>query len=189
VIASQPDEERPTTLGLALLGLLHAHPRSGYALRKVFEDTPIGRFSSSPGSIYPALKRLQAAGLLSRRAADGASATFHLSARGREVLLTWLRAPVDVTEYDREPDVTLLRFAFLDAVGNPALTGHYLRSFQHAVRQSLASLRSYLRSEPGLALTVHGRLAVQHGISTRQAALRWARRALDELADPGHTTP
>ena len=43
----------------ALLGLLHGEARSGYALRKVFQDTPMLHFSDSPGSIYPALKRLE----------------------------------------------------------------------------------------------------------------------------------
>ena len=47
-----------TALGYALIGLVQEDPRSGYALRKVFEDTPMGAFSSSPGSIYPALKKL-----------------------------------------------------------------------------------------------------------------------------------
>jgi DNA-binding PadR family transcriptional regulator len=48
-----------TTLGYALLGLIRAEPRTGYALRMVFETTPMGSYSSSPGSIYPALKSLE----------------------------------------------------------------------------------------------------------------------------------
>ena len=54
----------PTTLEYALLGLVHAEPRSGYDLCKVFETTPMGHYSSSPGAIYPALKRLEGAGLV-----------------------------------------------------------------------------------------------------------------------------
>src|ERR1019366_772892 len=46
-------------LGYALMGLLHQKARSGYELRKVFATTPIGTFSDSPGSIYPALARLE----------------------------------------------------------------------------------------------------------------------------------
>ena len=41
-----------TPLSYALLGLMQMEPRSGYALRKVFETTPLGGYSSSPGSIY-----------------------------------------------------------------------------------------------------------------------------------------
>jgi len=44
-------------LELALLGLVLREQRSGYALRKVFAETALGGNSSSPGAIYPALKR------------------------------------------------------------------------------------------------------------------------------------
>ena len=45
-------------LELAILGLLWQQPRSGYDLLKLFTETAMGGYSSSPGAIYPALKRL-----------------------------------------------------------------------------------------------------------------------------------
>ncbi len=51
-----------TPLRLAILGLVAMHPQSGYDLRKIFETTPMGNFSSSPGAIYPALKSLEKKG-------------------------------------------------------------------------------------------------------------------------------
>ena len=36
---------------------------SGYDLRKVFEETALGNYSSSPGAIYPALSRLEQQGI------------------------------------------------------------------------------------------------------------------------------
>jgi len=47
-----------TVLGYALLGLLQQKAQSGYELRKVFAETAMGNYSSSPGAIYPALERL-----------------------------------------------------------------------------------------------------------------------------------
>ena len=52
-------------LGHALLGLLHGSSLSGYDVRKIFTETPMGSFSNSPGAIYPALERLEKAGLRS----------------------------------------------------------------------------------------------------------------------------
>lgn len=179
------DRERPTTLGLALLGLVNAGPRSGYALRMVFENTPIGRFSSSPGSIYPALKKLESMRFIEPRPSTGTGKAFHLTERGRHVLLEWLSRPVTVDEYDREPDVAFLRFAFLDAANDAVLTVRYLESFESAVKESLAGLRAFLRSDEGEALTLLGSLAVQHGVSARKAALRWVRHALDMVAMAG----
>ena len=53
--------KRSTTplLGYALLRLLYQKSRSGYDLRKVFAETAMGNYSSSPGAIYPALQRLE----------------------------------------------------------------------------------------------------------------------------------
>ena len=54
-------------LGRALLGLLMETPLSGYDIRRIFTQTPLATFSDSPGAIYPALKRLEAAGLVRGR--------------------------------------------------------------------------------------------------------------------------
>ena len=46
----------PTSLEYALLGLIHMQPQSGYDLRKIFETTPMGHYSSSPGAMAPPRK-------------------------------------------------------------------------------------------------------------------------------------
>ena len=52
------------SLGYALLGLLQGKPSSGYDLRKIFSSTSMRTYSDSPGSIYPALLRLEKQGLM-----------------------------------------------------------------------------------------------------------------------------
>jgi len=47
-----------STLESFLLGILDQNPCSGYDLRKQFISSPFQHFSDSPGSIYPALRRL-----------------------------------------------------------------------------------------------------------------------------------
>jgi DNA-binding PadR family transcriptional regulator len=174
---------RPTLLGFALLGLTHQEPRSGYALRRVFETSPMGRFSSSPGSIYPALGKLEEAGLLeARQAAPSEKTLFHVTAKGRRAFLEWLATPVTAEEYRRHPDAALLRFAFLDHAGDASLTLRFLQSFERAVEEDLEQVRSFLRSEAGRTLPLHGALAVEHGIIAHEAALRWARRAMRVVA-------
>ncbi len=56
-----------STLGYALLGLVHGEPRTGYAIMKIFRTTPMGHYSGSPGAIYPALRGLQRDGLIHGR--------------------------------------------------------------------------------------------------------------------------
>jgi len=53
------NEIKHTLLDYAILGLIQDHALSGYAIRKMFEETALGHYSSSPGTIYPALNRLQ----------------------------------------------------------------------------------------------------------------------------------
>jgi len=58
-----------TTLEYALLGLLDRQPSSGYDIARRFAETPLAHFSSSPGAIYPALRRLERAGMVDGRLA------------------------------------------------------------------------------------------------------------------------
>ena len=86
-----------STLELALLGLLHQKPQSGYDLRKTFATTAMRHFSDSPGSIYPALRRLEARDWIAidpqndkdpenRRGQQ----VFQLTSAGITVLVEWL---------------------------------------------------------------------------------------------------
>ena len=84
-----------STLSLAILGLISQRPLTGYDLRKVFLTTPLGHFSSSPGAIYPALKRIEEAGWIRSVAAEGQTrrqrVVYEITDRGLGVLR---RAPV-----------------------------------------------------------------------------------------------
>src|SRR5205809_5931345 len=62
-------------LDLAILGLLHESPMHGYELRKQL-TTKLGAFRAaiSYGSLYPTLRRLQAAGWITESTADDAAA-------------------------------------------------------------------------------------------------------------------
>ncbi|MCP2671984.1 PadR family transcriptional regulator [Maricaulaceae bacterium EIL42A08] len=171
-----------TALGYALLGLVRARPRTGYALRKVFETTPMGAFSSSPGSIYPALKKLVNAGLIEKRSkATGGSALHYLTPRGGDMMMAWLRAPVTIDEVASSIDLVLLRFAFLEDAGDDAITRQFLSSFEDAVAHHTRDLEAYLTGPEGQSLSRHGRLAVENGIRGFKAHIQWAAFAKREF--------
>ncbi len=96
-------EPKPeTVLSLAILGLISQRPCSGYDLRKTFATTPMGHFSSSPGAIYPALKRLDERKLVEGRTEGGDTLkpkrVFRLTEGGLEVLQRELRRPITLDE-------------------------------------------------------------------------------------------
>ncbi|MFF3975834.1 PadR family transcriptional regulator [Streptomyces sp. NPDC001828] len=101
-------------LELAILGFLYEAPLHGYELRKRITALtghvrPVGE-----STLYPAIKRLEKAGLLSRETQPGAAAaprhTLTLTASGRRDLLRRLAEPdrLDITDENRW--FTLLAF-------------------------------------------------------------------------------
>ena len=75
-----------TTLEYVVLGMIGVEPQSGYSLITTFESG-IFRWSASPGSIYPTLKRLEQAGFVARRRnpQDEREVKVTLSTSGKEV--------------------------------------------------------------------------------------------------------
>src|SRR3712207_7786150 len=64
------DDEGGDVLEFAILGLLHQTPMHGYELRKQLAQVLGGLRSISYGSLYPALKRLHAAGYVTTNEPD-----------------------------------------------------------------------------------------------------------------------
>lgn len=176
---------RPVTpLGYALLGLIRDEPRSGYALRKVFETTPMGSYSSSPGSIYPALESLRKAGLVETHEEAGKTrgkGLFHLTADGAAAFEDWLRAPVEAGDLSQ----AMLRFAFLHGHADRSLTRVFLDSFEAAARGQAAGLAQFIAGEAGQALPVQARVAVEHGRMHLEASAAWAVWARQTLESEG----
>src|SRR5271165_5520803 len=91
-------QESPSVLGYALLGLIHHKPSSGYDLRKIFAETAMGSYSSSPGAIYPALERLEKRGLIKSVVEEGSGLrrrrVYRLTGSGLRELKQWLSSPI-----------------------------------------------------------------------------------------------
>jgi DNA-binding PadR family transcriptional regulator len=166
-----------TPLSQALLGLVRMQPRSGYALRKVFETTPLGGYSSSPGSIYPALKALEKAGLLETKGpASHGKGIYHLTPDGERALDAWLAAPIgDLGE-------AMLRFAFLPDDDGQAIRA-FLDDFEQTANAQADALGAFLAGDGAEGMTMKARLAVEHGRAGLQASAEWARRARTQFED------
>ncbi|MHC5033447.1 MAG: PadR family transcriptional regulator [Planctomycetota bacterium] len=173
-----------STLSLAVLGLVSQQPMSGYDLRKVFATTPMGHFSNSPGAIYPALRRLEQDGLL--RGAPKPKDTlrprrlYTLTKEGKTALTRRLTQPVTQDDVVWRLDDLLLRFAFMGDLVQREQALRFMREFVAEVGAYVSSLREHLDAERD-SMSLHGRLALEHGVETYEATARWARRALRQL--------
>ncbi len=175
-------------LGYALLGLIGLlQPCSGYDLRRLFTARPMATFSDSPGSIYPALKRLERSRAISGTV-DAASPLrrrklYRLSAKGKGELERWLRRPVKSDDVVRGMPELMLRFSFLDDCLGPAACRPFLESLSVALDSYAGTLREHLKSNQA-DMSRSARLALGSGIMGYERQAEWARMALKEYRRP-----
>jgi len=74
----------------------------------------------------------------------------------------------------------MLRFAFMESLGTRRIVA-FLSGLERHVQEHITDLTTYL-SGVRAAMPVTGRLAMESGIQSYEAILRWARRAKKELA-------
>jgi DNA-binding PadR family transcriptional regulator len=173
-----------TPLEYALLGLLRMNPQSGYDLRKTFSSTPMRHYSDSPGSIYPALKRLQTKKWITGAAEDGSGRKrqeYRVTAAGKKALQEWLQKPVTRDDVIMNVDELILRFAFLDGNVSRRVTIKFLADFERELDLYLRELRTYCRDSGMNKMINTGTLAFQYGIEGYETNLAWARRARKQL--------
>jgi len=160
-------------------------PQSGYDLRKIFETTPMGHYSSSPGAIYPALKRLEEQGLIKGDVADGDTLrpkrVYTATRGGVEILREWVSQTITKDDLLHKDDELMLRFALMGAVVNDETTRRFLDQMSKVLDVYIPELEQILATIPA-AGPAHGRLALSSGIEAYKARQRWAKEAIKEFA-------
>ena len=171
----------PTNLGYALIGLIHLQPQTGYDLRKVFETTPMGHYSSSPGAIYPALKRLEKDGWIEGQVEGQQTLrpkrVYSTTERGVAMLRRWVSQPVAKDDIVWRDDELMLRFAFMGSLVDDTLTGRFLQQMIEGLDAYIDELEELLGNMPQEG-PLHGRLALASGIDAYKARRSWARKAI-----------
>jgi DNA-binding PadR family transcriptional regulator len=173
-----------STLSLAILGLVSQRPLTGYDIRKVFVTTPMGHFSSSPGAIYPALRRIEKTRCIRSKAGEGRThrqrMLYEITPQGREVFKQHLSRAVTRDDVIWRLDDLMMRFAFMDGVVGRERTVRFLQDFASQIDGYVAVLRGYLSGAKDI-MPPCGRLAMENGIQGYEMNTRWARRAIEEL--------
>ncbi len=183
-MANKKSVSNPTSLDYAILGLLQGHSLSGYRIRKIFETTALGEYSSSPGTIYPALKRLKKLGLIiqGKKSGDPVNTPnpFAITPEGIEILARWLGKPLESEDISKRLDETMLRFALMEELLSKEQKIEFLTSFISETREYIKILLSDFERESH-RMSLHGKLAMENGIAVYKTSLRWGRKALKEI--------
>lgn len=169
----------------ALLGLLTIEPMSGYDLGLNVRASVGHIWSESYGQIYPNLKKLAAAGLVSAKTERGKGRpdrnVYSITEKGREQLVEWLLTPP-------QPEIPrnemLLKLFFGSLVPAEVLIGYVermvvehrslLERFTQIERTEIAQYEDRVEAPYWLMTARYGQLEME-------AHLRWAEEALAAL--------
>jgi PadR family transcriptional regulator, regulatory protein AphA len=123
-----------------ILGMVSKEPRSGYEIKAVVDRTTRFFWTASYGQIYPELKKLSEAGLVSGvdSPTGGRRRTvYEITANGEEELKAWLRQPPRTREMREEG---LLKLFFAGALP-PEEAVEILRAMREYRLEMAAQLR------------------------------------------------
>ena len=162
--------------GVVVLGLLALRPRSGYEIKQAVDGATRFFWAASYGQIYPELRRLERARLVTKQDAPVGGRKRHVYAitrRGRGVLRSWLEEPGFSWEMR---DEGLLKLFFADVLP-PEDALELLRARRAAHQSFLATLRA-IRPGPGPVggEAVFPDVVRDYGIALNEWAIDWCER-------------
>ena len=177
-------QQTPSALSLAILGLISLEPVSGYDIRKIFQTTPMGYFSTSPGAIYPALKRLEESGLIRgniiRKHTLRPKRIYSLTNMGRKTLKEILAQPLTQKDVIWRLEEMILRFTYIGNILGREQSIRFLTELASQIDQYLPVLRKNLTIQKELK-NINGGYALEQGIGKYEATAKWARRVICDL--------
>src|SRR5258708_27572222 len=182
-----------STLEMALVGLLRPKPQSGYDLRKTFAATAMRHYSDSPGSIYPALRRLETRGWIAPVAQGGSGIDegqrdarrrqeFALTEAGKGALIAWLERELTREDVMLRTAELMLRFVFMDGNVPRSTTIRFLDQFIRELGVYAGELRAQFEQTSARTPLHTGLLAFESGIKGMETQLAWAQEARTRLA-------
>jgi len=160
------------------------HPLSGYDVRKVFLTTAWKTYSSSPGAIYPALKRLEAGGFIKgnieKQETLRPRKIYVLTEKGQKTLTEYLSRPITREDIVWRLNSIPLRFAFMEKL----LGKEKILSFLQQLQSEMGAYLSVLITENKPLkkdMSFCGWAAFQLGIENMKTYIRWAKNTYNEF--------
>lgn len=165
----------------AILGMLMTGPKSGYDLKRDFEEQISHFWNESLGQIYPALHRMQDEGLVSvrtqraRRRPD--RKVYRITQAGEEAFRDWLAQPAAASSVRNE----LLLKVFFGPEMSPAQVLDHIDRFESKQRELGALYQLFEKEIDQRTVSperkLYWRLAVSSGRHINRARLSWCREA------------
>jgi DNA-binding PadR family transcriptional regulator len=164
-----------------ILGMVRLGAGTGYEIKQAIEQSTRFFWNASYGQIYPELRRLEAAGLVSS-ARDPASprgrTVYRLTPEGEQVLHDWLTGPGDL--FDMR-DEALLKLFFSDLLAPEEVLAN-VRRRRESMEGVLRLFHEFEAREAGAdGDHVYPRKTLRYGIDFVQWMVDWYGQAEREL--------
>jgi DNA-binding PadR family transcriptional regulator len=180
-----------TLLEYMILGLIGAGSRSGYDIMSVLEGD-VHRLSASPGSIYPALKRMEKNGLIAGQLEviheTRPRKTYSITPLGETLLDRWVRSPLPVIGYREEFEVFMTRFLFTANRLTHAELVEWLETCEKAIEQYNLPRQNFLELLRSTA-PIHQQLVWEAKLMELKMQRDWVRMARDRILAEGTQQP
>lgn len=174
-----------TNTGRVLLGMIAEGHATGYAIKAEIERSTRFYWGASIGGIYPELRRLEHAGLLSRADDPRGGARRHayrLTDSGTRALHDWLTHPEECEIEMRHEGLLKLRFAGVLSPGERIAVIERMRAL-HERRIALLQRRL----QQGEFDDPFHRLTTEYGLGWNRWARGWCDSVLQVLGAGGET--
>lgn len=171
-----------TNTGRVLLGMIAEGHRTGYAIKAEIERSTRLYWGASIGGIYPELRRLEKAGLVSSRndfRGEARRHSYELTAAGREILRDWLTDPGEPVLEMRHEVLLRLRFSGVLAESERLQVVGRMRGVHE---RRIAELE--LRLATGAFDDPMHRVTIEFGVGWHSWARDWC-RALERQLEAG----
>ncbi len=173
-----------TDLNYLLLGLLARQSQTAYSLTQSLASTPMRAYSSSPGSVYPAVRKLVDLGWVEEGPAPPSAPgrrprTLAITQAGREELEQWLLQPITADELTRRPGTVVLRLSLVSGVLGEGHLPRRLDELEREARAASQRMASFVSEHPELPLG--SRLPLDLAVTLLETYADWAEGAVRDL--------
>ena len=180
-------QSREKASRFAVLGMLSMGSKSGYDIKKTIAVSTANFWSESYGNIYPVLKQLLAEGAVKAERASSADARrkqlYRITSLGKQLLLEWLRQPVELRTEDNE----LLLKLFFGAAASPKEMLSVLRDRRArrlAQLERYTEIAAYIASQEGTEEEkTYWMATLRYGELSNRAEIAWCEETERKLLD------
>ena len=164
-----------------ILCLLKLEPRSGYDIKRIVDRSTRFFWAASYGQIYPELRRLEAAGLVTGESAptgDRRRTVYRITTEGDAAHDAWLTSPGAGYELR---DLGLLKLFFADSLDAAALADlvEQLRAERAAVLERLEAIKVATDRPKRRG----AELVIDFGIATHTMWVDWLSRVAEDIEE------